>query len=51
MHVARTEITTAIAGILQRLPGLRLDPDAPPPKITGMYERGPTAVPVLWDPA
>jgi cytochrome P450 len=51
MHVARAEITTAIAGILQRLPGLRLNPDAPTPKITGMYERGPTAVPVLWDPA
>ena len=51
MHVARAEITTAIAGLLDRLPNLRLDPDAPAPKITGMYERGPTAVPVLWDAA
>jgi cytochrome P450 len=49
MHVARAEITAAIAGIVQRLPGLRLDSNAPPPKITGMYERGPTAVPVIWD--
>jgi cytochrome P450 len=48
MHVARAEITTAITAILDRMPGLRLDPDAPAPKITGMYERGPTAVPVLW---
>ena len=26
-----------------------LDPDAEPPRIIGMYERGPTAVPVAWD--
>jgi cytochrome P450 len=48
MHVARTEIATAIGALLDRLPNLRLDPDAPAPRITGMYERGPTSVPVLF---
>ena len=27
---------------------LQLDPDAPAPKMTGVYERGPDAIPVLW---
>ena len=30
---------------LERLPNLRLDPDAPAPQIIGMYERGPTRCP------
>ena len=49
MHVARAEIATVMTGVLDRLPGVRLDPDAPEPKVTGVYERGPTAVPVVWD--
>jgi cytochrome P450 len=49
MHVARAEIATVTSAYLDRLSGLRLDPDAPPPKITGVYERGPDAVPVVWD--
>lgn len=48
MHVARAEIFTAISALLDRLPNLRLDPDAEPPSIIGMYERGPTELPVLW---
>jgi cytochrome P450 len=48
MHVARAEIVTAVNALLDRLPNLRLDPDAEPPRIIGMYERGPTAVPVIW---
>ncbi|SHN75738.1 cytochrome P450 [Cryptosporangium aurantiacum] len=48
MHVARAEIRMAIAALLKRLPDLRLDPDAEPPRIIGMYERGPTSVPVVW---
>jgi cytochrome P450 len=48
MHVARAEIATAVTALVDRLPNLRHDPDAEPPKITGMYERGPTAVPVVW---
>ena len=49
MHVARAEITTAIGALLDRLPGLRLDPDAEPPRYIGFYERGVTEIPVLFD--
>jgi cytochrome P450 len=48
MHVARAEMQTAIAAVIERLPKLRLDHDAEPWKVTGIYERGPTSVPVLW---
>ena len=48
-HVARAEICAAITKLTQRLPGLRLDPEADPPRIIGMYERGATSVPVRWD--
>ena len=51
MHVARAEMTVAIAALLDRLPNLRLDPDAESPRFVGMYERGATAIPVLFDPA
>jgi cytochrome P450 len=46
MHVARTEMTCGIGALLDRFPGLHLDPDAPPPRLVGLYERGPTSVPV-----
>jgi cytochrome P450 len=49
MHVARAEMVTAIGALLDRLPNLRLDPDAEPPAIIGMYERGPTEINVVWD--
>lgn len=49
MHVARAEIQAGVGALLDRLPNLRLDPDAEPPRIIGMYERGPTAVPVVWE--
>jgi cytochrome P450 len=48
MHVARAEIATAIGALLDRLPGLRLDPGAEPPRYIGMYERGVTEIPVLF---
>jgi cytochrome P450 len=48
MHVARAEITTAVGAVLDRLPGLRLNPDAEPPRYVGMYERGVTEIPVLF---
>ena len=51
MHVARAEMTVAVSALLDRLPNLRLDPDAEPPRFLGMYERGATAIPVLFDPA
>ena len=40
MHVARAEMTVGIGALLDRLPNLRLDPDAEPPRFIGMYERG-----------
>lgn len=49
MHVARAEMMTGISALLDRLPNLRLDPDAEPPRFVGMYERGATAIPVLFD--
>lgn len=50
MHLARMEMRTALCAVLDRLPGLRLDPDAPEPWITGLMFRMPTALPVVWDP-
>ena len=49
MHLARMEMRTAMNAILDRMPGLRLDPDADEPWITGLLFRMPTAVPVVWD--
>jgi len=51
MHVARAEMAVAIGALLDRLPNLRLDPDAEQPRFVGMYERGATAIPVLFDTA
>ncbi len=48
MHVARAEMTVGIGALLDRLPNLRLDPDAEPPRYIGFYERGATAIPVLF---
>jgi cytochrome P450 len=49
MHLARMETRVLLTQLLDRLPGLRLDPDAPPPYITGMIFRAPPALPVVWD--
>jgi cytochrome P450 len=48
MHVARAEISIGVGALLDRLPHLRLDPDAQPPRFIGMYERGVTEIPVLF---
>jgi cytochrome P450 len=48
IHVARAEMHAGVSALLDRLPNLRLDPDAEPPRIIGMYERGATALPVVW---
>jgi cytochrome P450 len=40
-HLARVEMTRAMNAILDRLPGLRLDSDAPPPVIRGAMMRVP----------
>ena len=47
-HVARMEITHGVGALLDRLPGLRLDPDRPAPRVIGLYERGPDTVPVAF---
>jgi cytochrome P450 len=49
MHVARAEMATGIGALLDRLPNLRLDPDAAPPSVFGFYERGVMEIPVLFD--
>jgi cytochrome P450 len=48
MHVARAEMTVGIGALLDRLPNLRLDPDQEPPRYLGYYERGATAIPVVF---
>ena len=48
MHVARAEMTVGIGALLDRLPNLRLDPEQPPPRFVGFYERGATEIPVLF---
>jgi cytochrome P450 len=48
MHVARAEMLTGISALLDRLPHLRLDPDAPAPEIIGLYERGATEINVVF---
>jgi cytochrome P450 len=50
MHLARLEMRTALNLLLDRLPNLRLDPDADDPHIRGQVFRSPTALPVLFDP-
>jgi cytochrome P450 len=46
MDLARLEATTALGAVLTRLPGVRLDDDAPPP--TGLVFRKPDRLPVRW---
>ncbi|MEX2558141.1 MAG: cytochrome P450 [Actinomycetota bacterium] len=48
MHLARAETATALNALLDRLPNLRLDPDAPAPAITGVSFRRPKTLPVVW---
>jgi cytochrome P450 len=47
-HVARAEMNIAINALLDRLPDLQLDPGAEPPRFIGFYERGATAIPVVF---
>ncbi|WP_186245600.1 cytochrome P450 [Mycobacterium simulans] len=50
MHLARMETTVALNALLDRLPDLRLDPNAPAPRIVGMAFRSPAAIPVEFTP-
>ncbi len=48
VHLARMEMKSGLEAVLDRFPDVRLDPDAPEPRITGLTFRMPTAVPVVW---
>ncbi len=49
LHLARMETRVALTQILDRLPNVRLDPDAEQPFITGAVFRAPNVLPVIWD--
>jgi cytochrome P450 len=49
MNIARSEMATTMLEMFDQLPGLRLDPDAPPPVIRGVHARGPATLRVVWD--
>ncbi|MFI5047061.1 MAG: cytochrome P450 [Acidimicrobiia bacterium] len=48
MHVARAEMLVAMNAVLDRLPNIRFDPEAPPPRIIGLEHRGPNRIPVVF---
>jgi cytochrome P450 len=49
MHLARMETRVAVGALLDRLPGLRLDPDTAPPTIDGVAFRSPRSLPVRFE--
>ena len=49
MHLARMESRVVLESVLDRLPNVRLDPEAKDPHITGAMFRSPLSLPVLWD--
>jgi len=51
MHLARMETRVLLNALFERLPGLRLDPDADDVHVTGQMFRAPLALPVLFDPS
>ena len=48
IHLARAELQVMIGRTLDRLPNLRLDPDAEAPYVTGLGFRMVTGLPVVW---
>ncbi len=50
MHLAKAETETVVNAVLDRLPGLALDPAAEDVHITGMIFRAPKALPVTFEP-
>jgi cytochrome P450 len=51
MHLARIETQVAMEAVLDRLPNLRLDPEATDIYISGMSFRSPLELPVVFGPA
>jgi len=51
IHLARLELRVGVNAVLDRLPGLRLDPSKPAPEIRGHAFRGPNSLPVLFEPS
>ncbi|MBV8160169.1 MAG: cytochrome P450 [Acidimicrobiia bacterium] len=51
MHLARMETRVALSRLFDRLPELRLDPEADDPHVHGLMFRSPRHLPVLFDPA
>lgn len=51
MHLARLELGAGINAVLDRLPDLRLDPEAPNPVVSGYAFRGPATLPVIFTPS
>jgi cytochrome P450 len=49
LHLARMETRVSLNRVLDRLPGLRFDPDVEPVPISGAVFRAPTALNVAWD--
>ena len=49
MHLARMETTVALETVLDRLPGLRLDPATEDVHIAGLAFRAPHSLPVVFD--
>jgi cytochrome P450 len=49
MHLARLESMKIFNALFDELSNLRLDPDAPPPYITGTMFRSPPRLDVVWD--
>jgi cytochrome P450 len=47
-HLAKIEARLALGALLDRLPDLRLDPETPPPRITGLAFRSPQALRVRF---
>jgi cytochrome P450 len=50
VHLARMELAVALNTLLDRLPGLRPDPEMEPARITGVMFRAPDHVHAVWDP-
>ncbi|MFI5315142.1 MAG: cytochrome P450 [Myxococcota bacterium] len=49
MHLARSETRVLLESLLDRLPRLRLDPDAKPPAVSGVGFRSPPELRVVFD--